>query len=127
MLCLFYHRYFLKGGGEGRFEVRYATGNIEVSRLLDGIMVPSVFTLEIEARDEGVVRMSAKTIVKIKVVDKETPIFDYLSYSKVVREDVNVGEEITRVQARSPGGADILYTILAGDPYNQFAIDLKTG
>lgn len=38
--------------------------------------------------------MSVKIIVKIKVVDKEIFIFDYLSYSKVVREDVNVGEEI---------------------------------
>ena len=65
--------------------------------------------------------------MKIKVVDKETPIFDQLSYSKVLREDVKVGEEVIRVQARSPGGADILYTIMQGDPLNQFSIDLKTG
>ena len=117
----------LKGGGESRFEIDHATGNIEVSRLLDDVKVPTVFTLEIEAQDKGLVRLSAKTTVKIKVVDKETPIFDHLSYSRVVREDVKVGEEVTRVQARSPGGAGILYTVLAGDPYNQFGIDLKTG
>lgn len=94
MLCLFYYRYFFKGGGEGCFEVCYVIGNIEVSRLLDGIIVFFVFIFEIEVWDEGVVWMSVKIIVKIKVVDKEIFIFDYLSYSKVVREDVNVGEEI---------------------------------
>lgn len=75
----------------------------------------------------GLQQLSAATIVKIKVVDKETPIFDQLAYDKVVPEDVKVGEGICRVQARSPGGADILYTIMQGDPLNQFAIDLKTG
>ena len=124
---LFYFRYLLKGGDEGRFEVEHASGNIKASSLLDDLIVPRVFTLEIEAHDKGLVRMVAKTIVKIKVVDKETPIFEQLTYSRVVREDVKVGEEITRVQARSPGGAAILYTIMAGDPLNQFAIDLKTG
>lgn len=124
---LLFSRYLLKGGDEGRFRVEHATGNIRVRSLLDDVVVPRVFTLEIEAHDKGLVRLSTKTIVTIKVVDKETPIFDQLSYSKVLREDVKVGEEVSRVQARSPGGADILYTIMQGDPLNQFAIDLKTG
>ena len=107
--------------------MEHTTGNIVVRSLLDDVVVPRVFTLEIEAHDKGLVRLSTKTIVKIKVVDKETPIFDQLSYSRVLREDVKVGEEVSRVQARSPGGAAILYTIMQGDPLNQFAIDLKTG
>ena len=107
--------------------MEHSTGNIKVRTLLDDVVVPRVFTLEIEAHDQGQVRLSAKTIVKLKVVDKETPIFDQLSYSKVVREDVKVGEEVSRVKARSPGGADIFYTIVQGDPLNQFSIDLKTG
>lgn len=107
--------------------MEHSTGNIKVRSLLDDVVVPRVFTLEIEAHDKGLVRLSAKTIVKLKVVDKETPIFDQLSYSRVVREDVKVGEEISRVQARSPGGTDIYYTITQGDPVNQFSIHLKTG
>ena len=120
-------RYLLKSGGEGLFRVEHSTGNIKVRTLLDDVVVPRVFTLEIEAHDQGLVRLSAKTIVKLKVVNKETPIFDQLSYSKVVQEDVKVGEEISRVQARSPGGANIFYTIVQGDPLNQFSIDLKSG
>ena len=104
-----------------------STGIIKARSLLDDLVIPRVFSLEIEARDMGLQHLSASTIVKIKVVDKETPIFDQLAYGKVVREDVKVGEAICRVQARSPGGADILYTIMQGDPLNQFAIDLKTG
>lgn len=127
-LCfIFSSRYLLERGGEGLFRVEHTTGKIRVSSLLDYVVVPRVFTLEIEARDKGLVRLSTKAIVKIKVVDKETPIFDQLSYSRVLREDVKVGEEVSRVQARSPGGANIFYTIVQGNPLNQFAIDLKTG
>lgn len=104
-----------------------STGEIKVQRLLDDVVVPRVFNLEIEAHDMGLVRLSTKTIVKIKVVDKETPIFDKLAYSKVVRENVKIGEQICRVQARSPGDADIYYSIVQGDPVDQFSIDLKTG
>lgn len=107
--------------------MEHSTGNIKVRKILDDVAVPKVFTLEIEAHDEGLVRLSAKTIVKLKVVNKETPIFDQLSYSRVVREDIKVGEEISRVQARSPGGAEIYYTITQGNPLNQFSIDLKSG
>ena len=107
--------------------MEHSTGIIKARSLLDDLVVPRVFSLEIEARDIGLHQLSTTTIVKIKVVDKETPIFDQLSYGKVVREDVKVGEGVCRVQARSPGGADILYTIMRGDPLNQFAIDLRTG
>ena len=120
-------RYLLKSGGDGLFRLEHTTGKIRVATLLDYVVVPKVFTLEIEAHDKGLVRLSTKTILKIKVVDKETPIFDQLSYGKVLREDVKVGQEVSRVQARSPGGAGIFYTIVQGDPLNQFAIDLKTG
>lgn len=127
-LCfLFSCRYLLKAGGDGLFRLEHTTGKIRVARLLDYVVVPKVFTLEIEAHDRGLVRLSTEAIVKIKVVDKETPIFDQLSYGRVLREDVKVGQEVSRVQARSPGGADIFYTIVQGDPLNQFAIDLKTG
>jgi len=127
MRFVFSSRYLLKGGGDGLFRLEHTTGKIRVAKLLDYVVVPRVFTLEIEAHDKGLVRLSTKAIVKIKVVDKETPIFDQFSYSKVLREDVKVGQEVSRVQARSPGGADIFYTIVQGDPFNQFAIDLKTG
>ena len=127
MCFVFSSRYLLKGGGDGLFRLEHTTGKIRVAKLLDYVVVPRVFTLEIEAHDKGLVRLSTKAIVKIKVVDKETPIFDQFSYSKVLREDVKVGQEVSRVQARSPGGADIFYTIVQGDPLNQFAIDLKTG
>lgn len=127
-LCLFFSsRYLLKAGGDGLFRLEHTTGKIRIASLLDYVIVPKVFTLEIEAHDKGLLRLSTKAIVKIKVVDKETPIFDQLSYGRVLREDVKKGHEVSRVQARSPGGADIFYTIVQGDPLNQFTIDLKTG
>ena len=127
VFVFFFSRYVLLGGDEGRFRVEHDTGVIKVRRLLDDVVVPRVYTLEIEAHDKGRARLRATAVVKLKVVDKETPIFDQLSYVNVVAENVRVGAEISRVQARSPGGSGIFYTITEGDPLNQFSIDLKTG
>ena len=115
------------GGDEGRFRVEHRTGIVKVRSLLDGVEVPKVFSLQIEAHDLGPVRRTSQTIVKVKVVDKETPIFDQLAYSEVVKENVKIGHRICTVQARSPGGADIVYGIMQGNPRNEFSVDFKTG
>lgn len=120
-------RYLLVGGDEGRFRVEHRTGIVKVRSLLDGVEVPKVFSLQIEAHDLGPVRRTSQTIVKVKVVDKETPIFDQLAYSEVVKENVKIGHRICSVQARSPGGADIVYGIMQGNPRNEFSVDFKTG
>lgn len=54
-------------------------------------------------------------------------MFDQLSFSKQVAENIKVGKDITRVTARSPSKAEVLYSITNGDPVNQFNVDFKTG
>jgi len=98
-----------------------------VRKSLDDVIVPKLFTLIVEAHDKGRPRFSAETEVKVKVVDRETPVFDQLSFSKQVAENAKVGDVITHVTARSPSGAEVLYSITKGDPINQFNIDFKTG
>lgn len=122
-----HRRYLLVGGDEGRFRVEHHTGSIKVRSLLDGVEVSKIFSLEIEAHDLGPERRTTQTVVKIKVVDKTSPIFDQLAYSEVVRENVKVGHKICSIQARSPGGADIVYAIMQGNPRNEFFIDFNTG
>ncbi|EDO41767.1 predicted protein, partial [Nematostella vectensis] len=117
-------RYDLIGGDPGYFSISRKTGEVVVRRTLDDVKVPRLFTLMVEATD-GLFRTEA--VVKIKVVDKETPVFDQLSFSKVLAEDTPIGSEVTSVTARSPNGAGILYSITGGDPVNQFSIDFKTG
>ena len=125
--CFIFRRYLLVGGHEGRFRVEHRTGMIKVRSLLDGVEVSKIFSLEIEAHDLGPQRRTTQTVVKIKVVDKTSPIFDQLAYSEVVREDVKVGHRICSIQARSPGGADIVYAIMKGNPRNDFFIDFNSG
>ena len=125
--CFILRRYLLVGGHEGRFRVEHHTGIIKVRSLLDGVEVSKIFSLEIEAHDLGPERRTTQTVVKIKVVDKSSPIFDQLAYSEVVRENVKVGHKICSIQARSPGGADIVYAIMKGNPRNEFFIDFNTG
>jgi hypothetical protein len=83
--------------------------------------------LVVEANDKGRPRFSAEAEVKIKVVDRETPVFDQLSFSKQIPEDSTVGTAVTVVTARSPNGAEVMYSITQGDAVNQFSIDFKTG
>lgn len=122
-----FFRYILKGGDDGRFKINHKTGDIIVRKSLDDVIVPKLFTLIVEAHDKGRPRFSAETEVKVKVVDRETPVFDQLSFSKQVAENAKVGDVITHVTARSPSGAEVLYSITKGDPINQFNIDFKTG
>ena len=120
-------RYVLKSGGENRFDVQFDSGLITVERSLDDVTDSKVFKLTVEARDNGSPRLRTQVDVQIKVVDKETPIFGQVSYHKVLSEDSRIGTLIADVHATSPGGADIFYAITQGNPFNQFAIDLRTG
>lgn len=120
-------RYALKGGDGGYFKIDQSTGDVIVSKSLDDIIVPKLFTLVVEASDKGTTPFSTEAEVKIKVVDRETPVFDKLSFSKQIPEDSAVGTQITRVTARSPNGAEVLYSVTQGDPLNQFSIDFKSG
>ena len=66
LLTFLYFSYFLKSGGDSRFEVEQTTGNIKVRQLLDDVAIHRVFTLEIEARDNGLQQLSARAVVQVK-------------------------------------------------------------
>ena len=120
-------RYVFKGGDDGYFKINHRNGDVIISKSLDDVIVPKLFTLVVEATDKGRSPFSTEAEVKIKVVDRETPVFDKLSFSEKIPEDAAVDTEITRVTARSPNGAAVLYSIPHGDPLNQFSIDFKSG
>lgn len=89
--------------------------------------MPKTFILEVEATDRGRPPFASKVQVKIRVVDKETPIFDQQNYAAEVLEDARVGVLVMTIKARSPSGSNVLYSITHGDPLNQFSIDFRTG
>lgn len=75
-VCFFLFRYLFKVGGDGFFRLEYIIGKIRIVSLLDYVIVFKVFIFEIEVYDKGLLWLSIKVIVKIKVVDKEMFIFD---------------------------------------------------
>ena len=94
---------------------------------MNDVIVPKTFILEVEATDRGRPPFASKVQVTVKVVDKETPIFDQQNYAAVIPENVRVGTLVKVIRARSPSGSNVLYSITQGDPLNQFSIDFRTG
>ena len=122
-----FSRYNLKKGGEGRFRVASISGEIILNRAVDDVTVPRTFDLQVEAIDRGRPAFKTTVEVKVKVVDKETPIFDHQNYAVSIPENIRVGSHVKTIRARSPSGSTILYSITRGDPLNQFSVDFRTG
>uniref|UniRef100_A0A3Q3GUK6 Cadherin domain-containing protein n=1 Tax=Labrus bergylta TaxID=56723 RepID=A0A3Q3GUK6_9LABR len=71
--------------------------------------------------------LSSTTEFPITVVNKAMPVFDKSFYSVTVNEDVAVHTPILGINATSPEGQNIIYTIVDGDPSLQFDIGFDTG
>ena len=70
---------------------------------------------------------SAQVQLPIKVMNKATPIFDEPYYKVTVPEKIPLHGAVTTIEARSPTGGKLIYSISAGDIYGEFAVDFNTG
>ena len=107
---------------------------LRLNRQLDREDVDA-FDLQLVARDLGVPPLSSTLQLTVRVVDfnDHAPVFDTDTYSKVVREDFAIDQELLRVNAEDADigvNADIRY---AFDDVTQtqhgdvFAVDVTTG
>uniref|UniRef100_A0A665TAV5 FAT atypical cadherin 3a n=1 Tax=Echeneis naucrates TaxID=173247 RepID=A0A665TAV5_ECHNA len=118
--------YYLKDD-HGHFEINQQTGGISLKQAFESDLSNVEYQMVIYARDSGYPRLSSTIEFPITVVNKAMPVFDKPFYSVSVNEDVAVHTPILGINATSPEGQNIIYTIVDGDPSLQFDIGFDTG
>ncbi|XP_038055589.1 protocadherin Fat 1-like isoform X3 [Patiria miniata] len=120
-------KYTLVEGGEGHFDIDSTTGTIVVRRPLRTNSQNKNFTLKIKASDKGKPRHSAVVDVPITVQNKAMPVFQEQYYQASIPENIQLHSAVIQIQAISPHGRDVLYSISGGDEFKQFDINPNTG
>ncbi|XP_077421706.1 protocadherin Fat 3a isoform X1 [Vanacampus margaritifer] len=118
--------YYLKDD-HGHFEINRQTGNLKLKRAFESDLSNMEYLMVIYARDGGYPPLSSTIEFPITVVNKAMPVFDKSFYLVSVNEDVAVHTPILGINATSPEGQSIFYTIVDGDPSLQFDIGFDTG
>lgn len=122
------------------------TGDIEIKQNLEGHN--REYQLLIAAYDKGKLYMNfimncnfaliagflgitpcrTDVTVHIKVIDRSVPIFKKQFYSEVVMENVQLHSPLSvSIQAESPLGRKLIYSITQGNDLEEFALDFNTG
>ena len=65
--------------------------------------------------------------VVIRVMNEATPIFDERFRVVSIPENLALHSVVTTIEAQSPTGQKIIYSIFEGDVYGEFAVDFVTG
>ncbi|KAM6932333.1 protocadherin Fat 3-like [Lycodopsis pacificus] len=118
--------YYLKDD-HGHFEINQQTGGLSLKRAFESDLSNMEYQMAIHARDGGSPPLSTTIEFPITVVNKAMPVFDKSFYSVSVNEDVAVHTPILGINATSPEGQNMIYTIVDGDPSLQFDIGFDTG
>ena len=63
----------------------------------------------------------------MSVVNQATPVFTEPFYAVTVPENLPPQTTVVSVQASSPTGRKLIYSITDGDKYNEFTVDFNTG
>ncbi|XP_056297999.1 protocadherin Fat 3a isoform X3 [Pseudoliparis swirei] len=118
--------YYLKDD-HGHFEINQQTGCLSLKKAFESELSNMEYQMVIYARDGGYPALSSTIEFPITVVNKAMPVFDKSFYSVSVNEDVAIHTPILGINATSPEGQNIIYTIVDGDPSLQFDIGFDTG
>lgn len=111
----------------GHFEINKLTGFLSLKKAFESDLSNVEYQMAIYARDHGDLPLSSTTEFAITVVNKAMPVFDKSFYYISVNEDVVVHTPVLGINATSPKGQSIIYTIVDGDPSLQFDIGFDTG
>uniref|UniRef100_A0A671R6T4 Protocadherin Fat 3-like n=1 Tax=Sinocyclocheilus anshuiensis TaxID=1608454 RepID=A0A671R6T4_9TELE len=109
------------------FEVNKLTGELTLKRAFDADLSNVEYLLVVLARDAGYPSLFTFVELPVTVVNKAMPVFDKSFYGISVREDIAVSTPILCINASSPEGQNIIYTIVEGDPSFQFDIGFDSG
>lgn len=103
------------------------TGELSLKRAFESDLSKGEYRLVIVATDGGLPPLSTEVELPVTVVNKAMPVFDKSFYGVTVREDVSVSSSVLSINASSPEGQTIIFTISDGDPSLQFDIGFDSG
>ncbi|XP_053564600.1 protocadherin Fat 3 isoform X2 [Bombina bombina] len=118
---------FFLEDNHGHFEIDKYNGSVTLRKAFDSDLSNIEYGLVIIANDQGDPSLSASVELPVTIVNKAMPVFDKPFYYALVNEDIQMHTPVLSINATSPEGQGIVYTIVDGDPYNQFNIDFETG
>ena len=113
------------------FTLGTTDGKLRVNTVLDRETVQN-YTMVITATDKGVPALTASQTLVIKIEDDNdhSPVFDPASYSKQVREDVQIGTILLQVSATDLDiglNGVVRYYVIGGDDNFDFSLDQSSG
>ncbi|XP_001920058.2 protocadherin Fat 2 [Danio rerio] len=120
----------ISGNEDGRFMINPVTGLLSVKAALDFERCREYYLSVEGARGKPLLSDIAMVIINITDVNDNPPVFNRSSYSTVIPEDISPGEMALQVRAidlDGPPNNFIIYSIVSGDPKQQFSIDPRTG
>uniref|UniRef100_A0A5F7ZKI0 FAT atypical cadherin 1 n=1 Tax=Macaca mulatta TaxID=9544 RepID=A0A5F7ZKI0_MACMU len=102
-------------------------GEISLKKQFELDTLNKEYLVTVVAKDGGNPAFSAEVMVPITVMNKAMPVFEKPFYSAEIAENVQVHSPVVHVQANSPEGLKVFYSITDGDPFSQFTINFNTG
>ncbi|KAM7398079.1 hypothetical protein PAMA_006109 [Pampus argenteus] len=109
------------------FQVNPVTGELTLKRSFEADLSNAEYKVVIVATDSGFPPLSSEVELPVTVINKAMPVFDKPFYGVTVMEDVAVSTSVLCINATSPEGQSIIFTITDGDPSLQFDIGFDTG
>ena len=70
---------------------------------------------------------TAQSSVKMTIISKSYPVFDHQVYKASVAENSLKGTSVMSLEATSPTGQKLIYSIIEGDRYGDFSVDFNIG
>ncbi|XP_062837544.1 protocadherin Fat 1 isoform X2 [Anolis carolinensis] len=110
----------------GHFQIGN-TGEISLKKPFDPDTLNEEYIITVVATDGGQPAFSAEVTFPITVVNKAMPVFEKAFYSAEIPENIQIHSPVVHVQANSPEGLRVFYSITDGDPFSQFTINFNTG
>lgn len=108
-------------------QVNPVTGELTLKRSFEADLSNAEYKVAIVATDGGFPPLSSEVELPVTVVNKAMPVFDKSFYGVTVREDVVISTPVLCINATSPEGQSVIFTITDGDPSLQFDIGFDTG
>ncbi|XP_028323053.1 protocadherin Fat 3 [Gouania willdenowi] len=109
------------------FQVNPMTGELTLKRAFEADISNADYTVVVVATDGGFPPLSSEVEVPITVINKAMPVFDKPFYGVTVKEDLGVSASILCINASTPKGQSVIFTITDGDHLQQFDIGFDTG
>ncbi|XP_075842741.1 protocadherin Fat 1 isoform X2 [Microtus pennsylvanicus] len=103
------------------------SGDISLKKQFEPDTLNKEYLVTVVAKDGGSPAFSAEVLVPITVMNKAMPVFEKAFYSAEIPENIQVHSPVVHVQANSPEGLKVFYSITDGDPFDQFTINFNTG